>query len=312
MFINTNFFQFNTMGPQILVIVGLIVMFFLAFYYFQTVKYITYVLLAGVVAMLFFKFFIKKYDEYERAIIFRIGKFNRIAGPGWAFVLPFFEKEFRKVDIRTKTMEMFVTVAFTSDDLRLKIDGVVYYRITDPGKALLKIDNYMTGLGDMMKSEARNLIASMNMRQLFSKLDTLNELLADKIRHATWQWGIDVPMVQIRGIMPPEEVAIAMQEKEIAAQHMQAQRFKAEAKKIVMEAIGAGAKSMDDRAITYLYIKALEEVSKGSATKIILPMQFSGMMDKIGGGLGTGIGLGEGLDLQNAVDAVKQKIIEGT
>lgn len=297
------------MGNEILVIIGLVVAFIMAFYYFQAVQYITYVLLAGVAAVLFFKFFIKKYDDYERAIIFRFGKFSRIAGPGWSFVIPFFEKEFQRVDIRTKTMELFVPIAFTNDDLRLKIDGIVYYRITDPGKALLKIDNYMVGLGDMMKSEARNLIASLSMRQVFSKLDDLNELLADKIRHETWQWGIDVSMVQLRGIMPPEEIAVAMQEKEIATQYMQAQRFRAEAKKIVMEAVGAGAKKMDDRAMMYLYIKALEEMSKGSATKIVLPMQFSGMMDKIGGGLGTGIGLGEGMDLKEAVDAVKNKIM---
>jgi regulator of protease activity HflC (stomatin/prohibitin superfamily) len=222
--------------------------------------------------------------------------------------IPFFEKEFQRIDIRTKTAELFVPVAFTSDDLRLKIDGVVYYRITDPSKALLKIDNYMTGLSDLMQSETRNLIASMNMRQVFSKLDDLNELLADRIRHATWQWGIDVPMVQLRGIMPPEEIAVAMQQKEIESQYMQATRFKAEAKKIVMEAIGAGAKSMDDRAIMYLYIKALQEMSKGSATKIVLPMQFSNIMDKVGEGMGTGIGLGTGLNLDDAVKAVKEKI----
>ena len=75
-----------------------------------------------------------------------------------------------------------------------------------------------------------------------------------------------VPMVQVRGVSPPEEIAIAMQQKEIAAQYMQAQRFRAEAKKIVMEAIGAGAKKMDDRAIMYLYLKALQEISKGSST----------------------------------------------
>ncbi|MDD5182184.1 MAG: SPFH domain-containing protein [Candidatus Nanoarchaeia archaeon] len=291
-----------------ILLVGLVAAFIVAYIYLPAVRIITYLLLAAIVVVIFFKLFIKKYDETERAIIFRFGKFNRIGGPGWTLFIPFFEKEFQRIDIRTKTAELFVPVAFTSDDLRLKIDGVIYYRITDPSKALLKIDNYMIGLSDMMKSETRNLIASMSMRQVFSKLDDLNDILADKIRHATWQWGIDVPMVQLRGIMPPDEIAVAMQQKEIESQYMQAAKFKAEAKKIVMEAIGAGAKSMDDRAIMYLYIKALEEMSKGSATKIVLPMQFAGIMDKLGEGMGTGIGLGAGLDLQDAIKAVKEKI----
>lgn len=289
-----------------MIVLGLVIGFIMAFANFQAVQIVTYGVFALIGLGLFFKFFVKKYDDYERAIIFRMGKFNRIGGPGWAIVVPFFEKEFQRVDIRTKTIDMFLPVAFTSDDLRLKVDGIIFYRIIDPTKALLKIDNYMTGLSNLIKSETRNLIASMSMRDIFAQLDSLNDLLADRIRHATWKWGIDVPMVQVRGVSPPEEIAIAMQQKEIASQYMQAQRFRAEAKKVVIEAIGQGAKKLDDRAIMYLYLKALQEISKGSSTKVVLPMQF---MDAMKGGMGTGIGLGTGIDMSSAINAVKDKIM---
>jgi regulator of protease activity HflC (stomatin/prohibitin superfamily) len=293
---------------EILIVLGIVAAFVLAFMNFQAVQIATYIAVAIIFIGVFFKFFVKKYDEYQRAIIFRLGKFSRIAGPGWAVVIPFFEKEFQRVDIRTKTFDMFIPVAFTSDDLRLKIDGVIFYRIIDPSKALLKIDNYMVGLSNLIKSETRNLLASMSMRQIFSKLDILNDLLADKIRHATWTWGIDIPMVQVRGVSPPEEIAVAMQQKEIAAQYMQAQKFRAEARKLVMEAIGEGAKKMDDRAIMYLYLKALQEISAGSSTKVVLPMQFMDAMKTVG----TGVGLGTGFDLSSAVKAVKDKIMATT
>jgi regulator of protease activity HflC (stomatin/prohibitin superfamily) len=296
------------MIAEILIIVGLIIGFVFAFMHIAAVQYVTYIALLIVVIGLFFKFFVKKYDEFERGIVFRLGKFNRIGGPGWTIVIPFFEKEYQRVDVRTKMLELFIPVAFTEDDLRIKVDGTVFYRIIDPNKALLNIDNYMSGLENLIQSETRNLIASLTMRQVFARLDALNDLLADKIRHATWKWGIDIPMVQIRGIMPPEEIAVAMQEKEIAAQSMQAQKFRAEAKKVVMEAIGQGAKSLDDRAITYLYIKALEEMSKGSATKIVFPMQFMNAMKGFGEGMGMGTGLGAGMDVRSAIDAVKEKI----
>lgn len=284
----------------------LIAGFYLAFTRFKLFRFGTYVLAGLVLIFLFFKFFVKKYNEYERAIIFRMGKFNRIAGPGWAIVIPFFEKEYAKVDVRTKMIDLYIPVAFTSDDLRLKIDGVVYYKIIDPNKAILKIDNYLNGLTNLLISETRNLISSLTMREMFGNLDKLNDMLADRIRHATLRWGIDIPMVQIRSIMPPEEIALAMQKKEIAAQLLQAQKFKAEARKIAIEALGEAAKKLDDRAIMYLYIKALEDISKGSSTKVVFPAQFMNVM-KRGFGLGAGISAA-GIDVNQAVEAIKNKI----
>jgi len=292
--------------PWILIAVGLVAAFYFGYTNFAEVRWVTYVALLVVAVGLFVKFFVKQYDEFERAIIFQFGKFNRIAGPGWSVVIPFFEKEFSRVDVRTKMLDLYVQQAFTKDDLRLKIDGVVYYRIVDPNKAILKIDNYMTGLTNMLVSETRNVIASLTMRDMFGRLDELNDLLADKIRHATWTWGIDVPMVQLRGIEPPDEIAIAMQQKEISANMLQAQRFKAEAQKAVIQAIGEAGKSLDDRSIMYLYLKALEEVSKGSATKIMFPMEFSSVL-KGGFGLGTGLSAA-GIDVNQAISAITKNI----
>ncbi len=259
------------------------------------------ILLIGA-SILFFEFFVKKYNEYERGIIFRMGKFNRIAGPGWAVVIPFFEKEYARVDVRTKMLPLFIPTAFTSDDLRLKINGTVYYRIMNPAKATLAISNYINGLQDLITSQVRNVIGSMSMRQLFASIDKLNDKLRDAIRHATWQWGIDVPMVQIKSVMPPEEIAQALQSPFIASQELQAQRFRAEAKKVVIQAIGDAAKNLDDKAIMYLYLKALEELSKGSSTKIVFPMQFMSILQGMQGNVGKALA---GLNLSQAINAVK-------
>ena len=292
---------------EIIIATALIVGFIFAYLHSSTFRFGTYLAVLLFVIGIFFKFFIRKYDQYERAIIFRMGKFNRIAGPGWAIVIPFFEKEFARVDVRTKMMSIFIPTAFTSDDLRLKLDGVVYYKIVDPNKAILKIDNYMSGLKNLITSQIRNLISSMSMREVFGKLPKLNDMLADSIRHATWKWGIDVPMVQLRSVTPPEEIAVAMQQKEIASQFMQAEKFRAEARKIAVEALGEAAKSLDDRALTYLYIKALEDISKSSGTKLVFPAEFMSVM-KRGFGLGTGLGAA-GINESQAVEAIKKKIM---
>ncbi len=292
---------------EITIVIAVIILFIFAFTRFAAFRFVSYLIALLIVGGVFVKFFVKQYTENERAIIFRFGKYHRIAGPGWALVLPFFEKEYAKVDIRTKMIPLNVPVAFTRDDLRLNLDGVIYYRIANPDKAILKIDNYMKGLTNLISSQTRNLMASMSMREVFGNLSRLNDMLANAIRHETWKWGIDVPMVQLRGVSPPEEIAVAMQEKEIAAQSMQAKKFSAEAKRVVMEAIGKGAESMNDRAIMFLYLKALEQMSQGEGTRVVFPAQF---MDAMGGGFGLGSGLetATGMNMNQAVDAVRQRI----
>lgn len=287
----------------ILVIAGLVILFVIN----STFRTIIYIILGLTGLSLFFKFFIRKYDENERAIIFRLGKFNRIGGPGWSIVIPFFEKEFARVDVRTKMMTLYIPIAFTKDDLRLEIAGIVYYQITNPEKAILSVESYLTGLNNMIISETRNAIAGMLMRELFANMGGLNDIIKTAIQHAIWKWGIDVNMVVIKGLTPPIEIAEAMQGKEIAAQQLQAQRFAAEAKKVAIEAIGEASKKLDDFSIMYLYLEALKEMGQGQSTKIIFPMQFMNILDGMKKDVGTALA---GLNVTSMIGAMKDKILE--
>ncbi len=257
-------------------------LFIILFIMMPGVRYIVLALIFLLILYVFFKIFIKEYNDYERGIIFRMGKFNRIVGPGWAIIVPFFEKEFKRLDVRTHMLNLLVPNAFTKDDLRLNIDGIAYYNIRNPDKAVLKIDNYVEALKNALIGETRNIIGSMRMRELFSDLPKLNDLLQNAIRRQTWNWGIDVPKIQLRGVMPDSEIIEAMQQKEITAQQLQAQRFAAEAKKIMIEAVGEAAENLSDRALMFYYLKALEEIGKGSGTKLVFPMKFFDVLDNLG------------------------------
>jgi len=294
---------------QEVMIVMLALCFFLLLYFLFTNPILVYFLLLAVILWAFFTFFVKKYDEYERAVIFRLGRFNRIAGPGWSIVIPFFEKEFARLDVRTKMLSLNIPQAFTKDDLRLAISGFIYYRIVDPSKAVLRVENYQFAITNLIQSETRNVIGSLYMREVFANLDKLNDMIAERVRLATWKWGIDVSSVQIRSVSPPEEVAIAMQEKFVRAELLQAAKFRAEARKVAIEAIGEAATKLDDRAIMYLYIKALEEISKGTATKIIFPLQFFDVLRDMEKDIGKALA---GLNVGALVNAMKDKILEAT
>ncbi|MDD5417280.1 MAG: SPFH domain-containing protein [Candidatus Nanoarchaeia archaeon] len=289
-------------------IAGILIFIYL-FYVSDIFKWIVVAVLIFIGIAGFFRFFVKKYDEYERGIIFRLGKFNRITGPGWTVVIPFFEKEYTRVDVRTNMMDLFVPSAFTKDDLRIKLNGFIYYRIDNPRKAVLKIKDYSRGIKNLIVSETRNVIGSLKMRDLFSKLDELNDILADKIRHHAWKWGVYVPMVQIEGIYPPDEISEALEKKTIEKEMMQAQVFKAEAKRIAIEAYGEAGKSLDDRALMFIYIKALEELGRGKSTKIIFPAKFFESISDITKSVSSS--LGKNIDLSEVVEAFKNNIATG-
>lgn len=296
------------MGAEILIVAIVAVFFVYLYFVSDIIKYFVYAVLSVFGLVLFFRYFVKKYDEYERGIIFRMGRYNRIGGPGWTMIIPFFEKEFARLDVRTKMTNLHVQSAFTKEDLQLGISGFIYYKVVNPSKAILEIDNYRLGLMNLINSETRNVIGSMFMRDVFRSLDKLNDLLADKIRHQTWKWGVDVSMVQVQNIRPAEDIIVAMKQKTIAKEMLQAQTFRAEAKKVTIEAVGEAAKSLDERALTYIYIKALEKISQGKATKIFFPAKLMNVVESFGKGIGASVA---GVNLDEAIEAVKNKILEG-
>lgn len=290
----------------------LIALFIASLFLFPLMRWIILLFLGLALVYVFYKFFVNKYSECERGVILRMGRFNRIAGPGWSIVVPFFEREMAKIDIRTHQMSVFIPEAFTEKEIKLKVNGFAYYKVVDPKRAILEIEDYRKALRNLLSSTLRNLFSSMSITEVFANLDDTNRY-ARKMARRKWQkWGIDVPSIELVKITPSEEIISAMQKQKIAKEEYQAKRIRAEARRITIEALGEGAKKLDDRAITYLYIKALEELGKGKATKMIFPMSFLNSLNKVGDEISKegamGLGAVGGLSLSEAIDKVKNTI----
>ena len=297
----------DNVTSKIIAILFIIFMWWFLFVNFKIIQYITYLFVAITLLIIFFIFFVKKYDEYQRAIIFRFGRFARVAGPGWSIVIPFIEKEFKVIDIRTHIATINIPEAYTSDDLRISLNGSVYYKVKEPEKAVLNIEDYEQGMRDIIQSETRNVIGSLSLRDMFSNLDELNERVMDAIQSKVWKWGLEIPMLQVRGVTPDSEIIEAMRSKTVAKEQLQAQRFKAEAQKIMIEAIGKAANKLSDQALMYCYIKALESMGSGSSTKLIVPARFFDMFKDIGSKVEKELST-KGLNLDNVISAIKNKL----
>lgn len=230
------------------------------------------------------KDYIVEFKEYERAVVFRFGRFNRVAGPGWVLILPVIET-YTKYDLRTLTCDIPPQEVITKDGVDLRINAIIYLRVIDPKKAELFIEeDYRYAVEEYVKGRIRNIIGKMNLEEVYAKINEINDMLKEQARQISQNWGVEVEDLELQEVSPPADVATAMKAQEIAGMEKEAARERAEAIKIRINAIQEAAGQLNDKALAYLYIKSLEEIAKGPANKIIFPLEFTKLAARLAGG----------------------------
>jgi len=232
-----------------------------------------------------------KYDmllqlkEYERAVVFRFGHFVGVRGPGWTFILPFIES-FVKVDLRTETLDVAPQKVITKDNIEVKLDAVIYLKVSDPAKAVLNVQDYKTAAVLYVESALREIAGRMTAEEIISNVDRINAQLRDDLQRIAQDWGVRVVSVELKRVSLPEDLMEAMHQRREAEQRKYAAMQEAEAEKVKIEAVKAAAGELSDRALAYYYLKALEQIASGKATKIVLPLEVSSLAQSISAALG--------------------------
>ncbi len=223
--------------------------------------------------------------EYERAVIFRFGRFVGVRGPGWVLIFPPFE-EYRIVDLRVQTIDIPKQEVVTKDNIVLMIDAVIYLKVVDPAKAVLTVDDYKEASTLFVKSSIRDLIGGMTLEDVIGSIEDLNKKIHEELQKMAKEWGVEVVSVQIKDIDIPERVRKAMHDMMVAEKEKRARTERAMAKKIELEAIKEAVKDMNDRVLLYFYLETLKELAGGRATKIIYPLDFSTLAKAISARIG--------------------------
>ena len=148
---------------------------------------------------------IKQINQYERGIKFTFGKFTKIMNPGWRIVLPIFQS-YRKVDIRTKAVDVPEQDAITKDNVSVRINAVIYYKIFDASKAVLEVENFYFAVGQLAQTTMRNAVGSVSLDELLSERDKISSEICSIIDEATDPWGIKVENVELKDVSLPEEM----------------------------------------------------------------------------------------------------------
>ena len=148
---------------------------------------------------------IKQIDQYERGIKFTKGKFDSIMEPGWNFVMPIFQS-YKKVDIRTKAVDVPSQEAITRDNVSIKINAVIYYKIFDASKAVLEVENYYYAVGQLAQTTMRNVVGSVSLDELLVDREKISQNICQVIDELTDPWGVKVENVELKDISLPEEM----------------------------------------------------------------------------------------------------------
>lgn len=147
----------------------------------------------------------KQINEYERGILFKFGKFSKILRPGWHIVLPIIHS-YKKVDIRTKAVDVPEQEAITRDNVSIKINAVLYYKVFDASKAILAVQNYNYAVGQLAQTTMRNIVGSVSLDELLTEREKLSLEICKIVDAETDPWGIKVENVELKDVALPEEM----------------------------------------------------------------------------------------------------------
>ncbi len=216
---------------------------------------------------------VKQINEYERGVKFTLGKFSKIMNPGWNIVVPIFQS-FRKVDIRTKAVDVPEQEAITKDNVSIKINAVLYYEIFDASKAILAVENFNYAVSQLAQTTMRNVVGTVSLDELLTEREKISGEICSIVDEATDPWGIKVANVELKDISLPEEMKRVIAKIAEAEREKQAVITKAvgevEASKNLAEAAETMAKSPG--ALHLRTLSTINDLSSDQSNTIIFAL----------------------------------------
>lgn len=158
-----------------------------------------------IMLLIFSPIFLCQVNEYERGIKFTQGKFSEIMQPGWRFIVPIFQS-YKKIDIRTKVIDVPEQEVITKDNVSIRINAVIYYNIFDAGKALLGVENFHYAVSQLAQTTMRNIVGSVTLDELLVGREKISSEICLIVDKATDAWGIKVQNVELKDVTLPSEM----------------------------------------------------------------------------------------------------------
>ena len=264
--------------------------------------------------------------EYQRLMVFRLGRALGAKGPGLVFLIPFIDKGVM-VDLRELYLEIPHQTAITEDNATISIDFIVFYRVVDARMSVIEVGNFAGAAQNIASTTLRSVVGDMNLDEVLAKREAMNEILRVKLDEVTERWGVKVTNVEIREIIPPPAIQDAMTRQMSAERNRRAVVTEAEGTKqaaitvaegnkasailnaegdrqaailraegfaLALTKIYESASGVDAKTMSLQYLEALKQIGQSESTKFVIPMEFTQLLSGISGFTERSFGDGKG------------------
>jgi regulator of protease activity HflC (stomatin/prohibitin superfamily) len=230
-------------------------------------------IIAAVLLLFFLASAVKILREYERGVIFRLGRVIKTKGPGLIILIPIIDKMV-KVSLRLVTMDVPSQDVITKDNVSVKVDAVVYFRVMEPNKATIEVENYIFATSQLAQTTLRSVCGQAELDELLSERDKINTRLQNILDLHTDPWGIKVTMVEVKRIDLPQEMQRAMARQAEAERERRAKVINAEGEfqAATRLAEAAGIIQRYPEALQLRYLQTLREISSEGTSTTIFPL----------------------------------------
>ena len=230
-------------------------------------------IIAAIIILLFFVSAIRVLNEYERGVIFRLGRFLSTKGPGLIIVFPVIDRMVR-VGLRLVTMDVPPQDIVTRDNVSVKVNAVVYFRVLNPERAIIEVEDFLYATGQLSQTTLRSVLGQMDLDDLLSEREKINSQLQELLDQATDPWGIKVTNVELKHVDLPHEMQRAIARQAEAERERRAKVIHAEGEYQASERLAQAATTIATApgALQLRFLQTLSEVATENNSTIIFPL----------------------------------------
>jgi len=230
--------------------------------------------------------FLKQINQYERGVLFTMGKFTSVKEPGWRIVIPIFQ-QMRKVDIRVHVNDVPDQEAITKDNISIRVNAVIYFKVVDARAAIIEIENYWFAMQQLAQTTMRDVVGEVELDDLLTNRDELSKRIRDIVEEASNPWGISTSAVELKHVELPEEMKRTMAKQAEAERERRAVIIKAAGE---VEAAGNMAKAADilggsPGALHLRTLQSINDLSSDQSNTVIfaVPLEVLRAFEKMTG-----------------------------
>jgi len=226
-----------------------------------------------IVAIIILSQAIRILKEYERGVIFRLGRFSGVKGPGLILLIPIIDK-MEKVSLRTVALDVPPQDIITKDNVTIKVNAVVYFRVMDPQKAIIEVEDYLYATSQLCQTTLRSVLGESELDEVLANREKINAHLQEVIDKQTDAWGIKVSLVELKHIDLPQEMQRAMAKQAEAERERRAKIISSEGEFQASQKLADAAKVIEKHpvAIQLRFLQTLVEVAADKNSTVVFPI----------------------------------------